>query len=669
MADPPSHLNYRPDIDGLRAVAVLSVLSFHAGLPFVPGGYVGVDVFFVISGFLITSIIAREIDGGTFSFARFYARRARRILPALCVVVLATAIASTWLLLPSALAAFGRSVASVALSASNILFWYEDGYFATSSEYKPLLHTWSLSLEEQFYLLHPVLLVVAHRIRPKARVFFIAAPLAASLGLSAWCTGRFDFAYYLLPARAWELLLGALVAVLPNLRLGSRIVRDGVGAVGLLLIAFSAVMFTNKTEFPGVAALLPCLGAALLIGAGGSGTHLAGRLLSLSPFVRVGKLSYSLYLWHWPLLVLPKYYLVRPLTLAESLLALAVALLLAELSVHFVEAPFRRAGGGTSARSPTRPLVASACTLAAIACAGGALSLTRGLPTRVSPEVLSLEETQVQVDIPDPSCLPAHSLSDVPERPGCFLGTRGKKPSFVLWGDSHSAALSRGLAHEAERAGRSGLLIALNGCPPLIGASMYWGKLPVFGCRNFSEHTVRLIEKAPDIETVVLVARWPVYVRGFLPHETAGDIGADPLLGDGLSLDLTDDERTAILERALAETAARLEKAGKRVILADPIPEIGQHVPTTLARLVRFHQVSTLDLSFATYVARNHEILSAFEHLAQQGFVTRISPERLLCDDSYCHSRTGTVALYADDDHLSYAGALRVASSFTPAFE
>ncbi len=665
MADPPSHLRYRPDIDGLRTVAVLSVLLFHAGRPFVPGGYVGVDVFFVISGFLITSIIAREIDGGTFSFARFYERRARRILPALCVVVLATAIASTWLLLPSALAAFGRSVASVALSASNVHFWYEGGYFATSSEYKPLLHTWSLSVEEQFYLLHPVLLVLAHRISPKARLWLIAAGLAASLAVSAWCTGRYDFPYYLLPARAWELLLGALLAVLPKLRLGSRLVRDGAGALGLVLIAVAAITFTSKTAFPGVAALLPCLGAALIIAAGGSGQHLVGRLLSLSPFVHVGKLSYSLYLWHWPLLVLPKYYLVRSLTLVESIFALLVALLLSELSVRFVEAPFRH----TDTRSSTRPLLASACALAAVACAGGALALTRGLPTRVSPEVLSLEETQAQVDIPDPSCLPAHSLSEVPERPGCFLGTRGKKPSFVLWGDSHSAALSRGLAHEAERVGRSGLLIALNGCPPLVGASLYWGNLPVFGCRNFSEHTARLIEKAPDIETVVLVARWPVYARGFLPHETAGDIGADPLLGDGLSLNLTDDERTAILERALAETAARLEKAGKRVILTDPVPELGQHVPTTLARLVRFHQVSTLDLSFTTYVARNHEILSAFERLAQQGLVTRISPERLLCDDSYCHSRTDSVALYADDDHLSYAGALRIASSFTPAFE
>jgi hypothetical protein len=256
----------------------------------------------------------------------------------------------------------------------------------------------------------------------------------------------------------------------------------------------------------------------------------------------------------------------------------------------------------------------------------------------------------------------------VPERPGCFLGQRGKKPTFVLWGDSHGAALSPALAHEAERAGRAGILLAHNGCPPLIGATLFNGSIPHTDCQAFGTRTMELIERAPDIDTVVLVARWPVYIHGYLASETAGDLVADPLLADGASLMQSDADREALLERALDATARRLANSGKRVFVTDPIPEMGQHVPTVLARLVRFHDQDSLELRVDAYVARNRTILDAFGRLAAQGLVTRISPEHLLCDERVCRAKAGATALYADDDHLSHAGALRVASSFRPAF-
>ena len=367
MSSASHKIAYRPDIDGLRAIAVLGVVFFHAGLGF-PGGYAGVDVFFVISGFLITSLILKELRQGTFSLLGFWERRARRILPALTVVVVAILIAGWFFLLPADYEVLGKQIVALAALSSNIKFWWETGYFATSAEEKPLLHTWSLSLEEQFYLLIPLLLWFLFRLRKSswvAPVLFLGA--IASFTLSVIGSYRAPSAtFFLLPTRAWELAAGSLLAFvqpIPQPRL-----RTLIAWLGLAAILGPLFFYAPGIRFPGLTALPPVAGAALLIWSGlrppssdlrpptsdlrpptsvlrppssDSRLPLPNRLLATRPLVWIGLLSYSLYLWHWPLFAYCKYLSSTPPTLPVRLSLVAISVLLAWLSLCFVERPFR----------------------------------------------------------------------------------------------------------------------------------------------------------------------------------------------------------------------------------------------------------------------------------------------------------------------------------------
>ncbi|MEO1020870.1 MAG: acyltransferase, partial [Pseudomonadota bacterium] len=328
-------LNYRPDIDGLRALAVLAVVFYHAGFDIVGGGFVGVDVFFVISGYLITSIIMKDIQSADgFSIAKFYERRARRIFPALFAVIFASSIAAFFILTPLELDRFARSAIAATLFVSNIFFRYQTGYFAGDADEQPLLHTWSLAVEEQFYIFFPLFLMFVHRFLPR-RISLLVL-LVAIVSLAMALVGiRFSTAaaFYLAPPRAWELMLGALLALgaVPTLRW--RLGRELVAIVGLAAIAWSVTRFDEATIFPGFAALLPTFGTAALIWAGmGPGTSLVNRLLSQKPLVFVGLISYSLYLWHWPLIVFHEFSVAHRPSPRELLVILAISFVLAIIS-------------------------------------------------------------------------------------------------------------------------------------------------------------------------------------------------------------------------------------------------------------------------------------------------------------------------------------------------
>ena len=338
--------HYRADIDGLRAVAIVPVVLFHAGVTAFAGGFVGVDVFFVISGFLITGLIRHEIDKGTFSLAGFYERRVRRLFPALFAMLLAVTLCAAWLLLPADLVDYAKSVLATSLFASNFLFWQEAGYFGRAAEDIPLLHTWSLAVEEQFYILFPLFLAyIAARARKRyvaatalvTAVSFIASVAAVKLAP--------DAAFYLAPFRAWELGVGALLALgaLPTLH--RHQVRSIVAVLGLTALLCSMTLFSKATPFPGAAALLPCLGTAAIIWAGTGGHNVVGDALSARPFVLIGLISYSLYLWHWPLLSLGRYYAVRDLNALETGALLTLATLASIASWRYVERPFRGKSG------------------------------------------------------------------------------------------------------------------------------------------------------------------------------------------------------------------------------------------------------------------------------------------------------------------------------------
>ncbi|PHQ61093.1 MAG: acyltransferase, partial [Sphingobium sp.] len=333
-------MRYRRDIDGLRAVAILPVLLFHAHVPGFSGGYVGVDIFFVISGFLITGIIAREVDEGRFSLVHFYERRFRRIIPALALMILVTLGCAAWLYLPGDLDGVPKSALAATLFASNLWFFTDTGYFAGGADVKPLLHTWSLAVEEQYYIGFPILLMLLARYAPRWRAVVLTMIAAGSLALAIILQrDTSGFTFYLLPTRAWELFAGGLLAlgVLPAIN--RRWISELVAWGGLLAIALAVTFYDRDTIFPGLTALPPVLGAAALIHAS-PGTSV-GRLLSLPILVGIGLLSYSLYLWHWPLIVFTEYATDAPLSGAIRLIVMAAALLAAALSWRFVERPFR----------------------------------------------------------------------------------------------------------------------------------------------------------------------------------------------------------------------------------------------------------------------------------------------------------------------------------------
>ncbi|MGC4079225.1 MAG: acyltransferase family protein [Rubrivivax sp.] len=461
---------YRPEVDGLRALAVVPVILFHAGLPGFGGGFVGVDVFFVISGFLITSIIAGELDTGRFSVAGFYERRARRILPAL-FVVLAACLPFAWAwMLPRDLGAFADSLAATAGFASNVLFWRSADYFDSAAELKPLLHTWSLAVEEQYYLLFPPLLVLLWRLPRQRRLALLAALGAASLALAQWASRAAPTAaFYLLPTRGWELLVGSLLALAgPTLTTpvqASRALAETGGALGLGLLAAAVFGFDRQTPFPGAWALVPTLGAALLILCATPRT-VAGRLLGSRPLVGLGLLSYSAYLWHQPLLALARHRSLQPpghVLLAGVALA---SLGLAYASWRWVERPFRRPG-----RFDRREVFMLAATgSVAFFAAGLAGHLAHGFPGRLPPAAQIAELELPRVD--NGWCF--YSVDSIASLPvgeagqHCWRGAPDGRHRVLLFGDSFAAQYEPLWDRVGRQDGLAVHVVTTNWCHPAL---------------------------------------------------------------------------------------------------------------------------------------------------------------------------------------------------------
>lgn len=497
---------WRADIDGLRAVAVLPVVAFHLAQSFCPGGYVGVDVFFVISGYLIGNAIVSEVDVGRFSVLRFYERRLRRIFPAYAAVlvfVLAVALLRGW---PTELKETSEAALAALGSVTNIVFWATAGYFEQPAEELPLLHTWSLSVEEQYYLVFPALVmgvVCWTRARLAPVVFSL---IAASVALSVY--GAFAYpeaTFYLLPARAWELLVGASLALgaIPPLR--DRALREVACAIGLALILGSIAVLTSATPFPGLAAIPPCLGAALIIHAGASGPTLVGRVLSIPPMVFVGLISYSLYLWHWPLLVLQKTeFLLVPADsskLVERTAVLAASFIFAFLSWRFIERPTR-----DRRRVPTRMLILGSGAAALAIAAVSIVSLaTGGLPGRFSSQAVAvasyLDYDETAPFREDACFLGLNAPFSEFDRELC-LPRSADRPGYLLLGDSHAAALYQGFRQAFPEA--NVLQTTAVACAPLIVPQIGAGA----SCAEMIAAALDALPKSHGVKRVFLTARW-----------------------------------------------------------------------------------------------------------------------------------------------------------------
>jgi len=486
---------YRPDIDGLRAVAVLSVVLYHAGFSPISGGFVGVDIFFVISGYVISKSLLADLEGGRFSISGFYERRVRRIFPALFVTMILSTVAALVLLLPSYLLEFSKSLASSALFVSNFYFWKHSGYFENGANLRPLLHLWSLSVEEQFYVFAPLTLFVIHRFLQRRWALALAPVALASLALSVYATKVGPTAnFFLLPTRAWELLIGALLALRPPPPLRSGAGGEVLALAGAGLIVWPLLAYSPATPFPGLAALAPCAGAAALIYVGSGPSSLTTRLLSLPPFVGVGLISYSLYLAHWPLVSFFTYCNLRPPRPAEGLLIVGASIILAVLSWRFVEQPFR-----TRRFAPPRPvlLAGGAAAMGLAAGLGGLVLAAHGLPGRF-PRLADSPEARP----PDP-CFLVDDADPARWNPTtCIITHAGTAPA-LLWGDSFAAHYAPGVKAYAASIPYSVIEYAAAGCPPVLTYSAY--DRP--NCHRFNENALAII-RARGVKTVVLAARW-----------------------------------------------------------------------------------------------------------------------------------------------------------------
>jgi peptidoglycan/LPS O-acetylase OafA/YrhL len=628
-------MQYRREIDGLRAVAVIPVVLFHAGFEIFSGGYVGVDVFFVISGYLITSIIFSELEQGKFSIIRFYERRARRILPALFFVML-FCIPFAWIwMVPSQLNDFGRSLAAVSLFASNVLFWRESGYFAPAAEEKPLLHTWSLAVEEQYYMLFPLFLLLAWRFG-RSRVFYaIAAIAAVSLLLCEWASHHAPVAnFYLAPTRAWELLAGSLCAFV---QFGKDQKRDEIlAALGLGLIVLAIFAFDDSTPFPSLYALAPAGGTALIILFGTKGTWTA-KLLSNRAFVGIGLISYSIYLWHQPLFAFARIYDTHEPPQIYMLCLAALSLGLAYLSWKYIEEPFRRK---QRRLLPSTPAMLNASAAALLVFLGA------GIVTHAADGFRALKST-------DRQRLLMNTATPSPKRDACHIqGPDFRDPDaaceyfsndvrFAIFGDSHTVELAYAVADKLREYGVGVKHLSFSACLPLYEKERHSSD-----CASWTSAAIDSIIADKNIENIVVSYR----INSYLFGDHAGIYPEFPMEG-------SETERRALWDSYI-HVLQKLSQSGKKVALVLQAPELPEEMESLIYDPMSINS-SIQGLPRDWWAQRTAYVQQHLKDIPAG--VVIVDPADSFCDETACYAAREDIAYYFDDDHMSVAGASIVA--------
>lgn len=649
-------LRYRPEIDGLRAFAVIPVLLFHAGMGF-SGGYAGVDVFFVISGYLIGTLILKEAEAGTFSFKRFWGRRLRRLFPAWAAVVILTTVAALFWLIPTHLLDYGKSLIAQPLLVANFYFWRQSGYFETASEFQPLLHTWSLAVEEQFYLFLPLILLPFARMGRRIVGFLVILFIAISLGFSFYQSTRdVSFAFFLLPARIFELDLGVILAWYLLKKKEAPRYGSGIALCGLALIFVSYFLFDENTVFPGVAALLPCLGAAAFIYGNSGMLTVSGKWLSNSFLVWIGKISYPLYLWHWPVLVFIGYLRLGDLDIVWGCLGLVLSVLLAWLTYAFIETPVRtkKAFSGLKALTTTAVVFSLGVILL-----GLFFTQSKGVPIRFSEEVNSLLiEPSEEND-----SLRLHRIDewDVSGGPKILGDQSSDAPALLLWGDSHSAALKPVMDELGREYGVRVLSAQQPGIMPVPNVYPK-GRLDIAG--NVTPKVEEYI-KEHDLKNILLVARWPHYVFGDGP----GDMRR--LLQEvGNSADSVE-EGSDIFVRNLAASVQQLEAEGRKVWFMRSVGEHSRSVPETLAQIAsRGGSLNYLAQPLVEHRKEDQPMNDLIDQALTGTKAQVLDPRPLFTDENgiYLMAREGK-PLYRDRNHVSEFGAMQLKALFEPMFK
>jgi peptidoglycan/LPS O-acetylase OafA/YrhL len=663
--------DYRREIDGLRALAVLSVVLFHAGFETFSGGFVGVDVFFVISGYLITTIILAELEQGKFSIVNFYERRARRILPALFLVMFVCMPFAWFWLLPSEMKDFSQSLVAVSVFASNMLFWYESGYFDASAELKPLLHTWSLAVEEQYYVLFPLFLMLFWRLGKRLILITLGLVFVASFAVAEWAAyAKPAAAFYLLPTRGWELLIGAFAALYmsrANRKEFSKAFGEICGWLGVALFLYSCFSYSKVTPFPGLYALVPTLGTVLIILFATQKTTV-GKFVGNKAFVGVGLISYSAYLWHQPLFAFARQRSTVEPSYTVFLVLSVIAFVLAYFSWRFVEAPFRRK------KIPRFKVFLFAGVGSILMIAIGLYGNYKdGFISRLPPNIV-WESLGSKLEAKGDICIPIE-VADFPGVLTCEFGDKRATKSVILYGDSHAQAISEYLDIKLTEKSIKGIKVALDGCgivPTIIGS-----KESLKAKNDCGRKFLNLISflKVKD-SNIIMTSRWSfrLYpVEGLIenmPYKNSeGGFEKEryqeyAVLRDG-NLKFDKHSKTA----AVIELVEGLLSTNLRLFLIYPVPEIGWDI----SRLNWNHYknnntlLESISIPKSDFETRNKFVEKIFDSFVERNNFYPIRPSKVLCDTfikDRCVAQHNAVPFYFDDDHLSDVGAKLVVDKF-----
>ena len=634
-------INHKPEryfahIDGLRAIAVMSVVLHHLMPEFVPGGFIGVDVFFVISGYLITGILIREMESDKFSFLGFYERRARRIFPALFAVLLFTLLGSYILFLPSDFVNTLRGAFGTVFFISNIVFWRDlaEGYFAAmDGALNPLVHTWSLAVEEQFYVLFPILLLIFFKFKfNNFFLIFILIFFISLIGSEYFINTKSVAVFFLSPFRAWELIAGSILALgsLPVIR--SRVLRDVCSLVGLSSIFFACFYFDKYTSFPGISALIPVLGSAAIIHSGMSGEGTIIKFIKFKPFIFVGLISYSLYLWHWPIIVFAKY--LNPIETFSANIVIFLLLLsvfISTISYYVIEQPFR------TKNVFSRKFIFSSSIFAMILFSLFTIQGIKmeGFKNRFTSKILAFDKARI------PEVTSYRDCDDIINAENwCIIGDKFSDDSVLLFGDSHLLSWAPVLDKVLLKRKQKGIFAMQSNCPPIIDLE-YW--MARIGCAEKNQSVKKFISSNTKASQVIISGYWPAY------FQHADEL---PIKVKGIK---KNNEPHSIPHYGVANTIKWIMNMNKQVILIGPVPVYDKSVPMLLA-LNELNKKDYLKSNYDDQLIKSgsfNEIVDNYND--KKGFLY-INPLKWLCDPN-CITAVKEISIYHDSNHLNSYGA------------
>lgn len=651
---------YFPHVDGLRALAVLAVVAFHLQAACCPGGYTGVDVFFVISGYLITGGIIRDLRRGTFSMADFYTRRVKRIMPAYFAMIIISLLVGLIFFHYEPLASLGNAASRSSYFFANFFCYkFLGGYFVGDGATHPLMNLWSLSVEEQFYIVIPLVLLLLWKwkrklVVPAVLVLMIISLADAERMLFSETAREHTKAFYFAESRAWELLSGGLLAWFPHYENGNgKNRKNGAAAAslfGLATIAAVYVFWDASSHFPGIGALPSVLGACLIIYYGAHGP--VNKLLSWGPIVGIGRISYSLYLWHWPIIAFMRYFNEKALTMPQIAFAAVLSFLFAYLSWRFVEMPVRRSKWITFAKAMAG--LATTCILVGVC--GSCFKRTNGLVHVIHQEAnqyASLEFPPKLEKWEEGNC--GITQLALPDEKGRIIrntlelvGSREGKPDFLVLGDSHAEALKGGLNRVCQAKGKTGLAVGLKTCP-LRGMEI----TNTFS--NVTEPVLAWLENAPGIHTVIIMCRWDTRLNFSNSKQVIYKAG------DNIPTDSS--HNAELLEEGLTETCKSLRAMGKDVVLMGPVPVLKINPGNELRRRIMLKRSTDSlgeEISLEEFFMCEQPVFGILERVCAKTGARIVKLHPALEQNGKFRGFKANTLLYHDTDHLSCDGAEHV---------